>query len=134
MGQRTGFLLQGDTAAERIVDTGTNWKVCRADAYAPFRADRDRLHTFVVVGPGDEFDAVKHPWGWQEVKFDEAGWAEFEIPIEEEQWASREMTRIGAEIEVLSPPGLRARMAAIARKLARLYGLITADGATPPSP
>ncbi|MEQ1768499.1 MAG: YafY family protein [Devosia sp.] len=51
----------------------------------------------------------------------EDGWAEFDIPIEEEQWASREMTRIGAEIEVLGPPGLRDRMAAIARQLSGFY-------------
>jgi predicted DNA-binding transcriptional regulator YafY len=49
------------------------------------------------------------------------GWAEFDIPIEEEQWACREMTRIGPEVEVLSPPGLRDRMKAIAQKLAGFY-------------
>jgi hypothetical protein len=75
MGLRTAFLLQGDTAAERVADTGAAWKVTRADAYAPFRADRDRLHTFVVVGPGDEVDAAKHPWGWQQTDFAENGWS-----------------------------------------------------------
>ncbi len=75
MGQRTAFLLQGDTAAERVADTGPAWKVRRDDAYAPFAADRARLNTFIVVGPGDQVDAAKHPWGWQEPGFDEAGWA-----------------------------------------------------------
>jgi alpha-L-rhamnosidase len=75
MGWRTGFLLQGDTAAERIADTGTGWKVLRAEAYTPFQADRVALRTFVVVSPGDRLDAGKHPWGWQEPGFDDAGWA-----------------------------------------------------------
>lgn len=74
MGWRTGFLLQGDTAAERGADTGPEWKVARADGYTPFQADRAALHTFVVVGPGDRLDAAKHPWGWQEAGFDESGW------------------------------------------------------------
>lgn len=75
MGLRTAFLLQGDTAAERIADTGPAWKAARAEGYAPFRADRDNLHTFIVVGPGDRLDAARHPWGWQEAGFDDAGWS-----------------------------------------------------------
>ncbi len=60
----------------------------------------------------------------QEPAFDEAGWAIIDVPIEEDRWASREMTRVGAEIEVLEPPGLRQRMVEIARTLAVSYGLI----------
>jgi alpha-L-rhamnosidase len=71
MGLRTAFLLQGDTAAERVVDTGPQWKVMRAESYAPFQADREKLHTFVVVGPGDRLDAARHPWGWQQPGFDD---------------------------------------------------------------
>jgi predicted DNA-binding transcriptional regulator YafY len=62
----------------------------------------------------------------QELAFDADGWAEFEMPIEEERWASREMTRAGAEVEVLAPVGLRERMVEIAKKLAVSYGLVTA--------
>ena len=45
----------------------------------------------------------------QALEFDADGWAELDVPIEEERWASREMTRVGAEVEVLAPPELRAR-------------------------
>lgn len=75
MGQRTGFLLQGDTAAERGADTGPAWQVARAEAYAPFRADRDKLRSFLAVGPGDRFDAARHPWGWEQVGFDASAWS-----------------------------------------------------------
>ena len=47
------------------------------------------------------------------------------MPIEEERWASREMTRAGAEVEVLAPESLRSRMIEIATKLARNYGLVS---------
>ncbi|MEP7239318.1 MAG: YafY family protein [Devosia sp.] len=60
----------------------------------------------------------------QPLEFGLGGWVELDIPIEEDQWASREMTRAGAEVEVLAPPALRARMAEIARRLALSYGLL----------
>lgn len=74
MSQRTAFLLQGDTAAERVVDTGAGWKAFRATGYQPYRADRDKLNSFLAVGPGDRLDAAKHPWGWQQPGFDDSGW------------------------------------------------------------
>jgi predicted DNA-binding transcriptional regulator YafY len=49
------------------------------------------------------------------------GWTELAIPVEEFGFASRELTRIGCEVEVLAPAELRARMADIARKMAALY-------------
>ncbi len=57
------------------------------------------------------------------LEFDSSGWTVLDIPIEEERWASREMTRIGPEVEVLEPATLRARMAEIARQLAGFYGV-----------
>jgi predicted DNA-binding transcriptional regulator YafY len=59
----------------------------------------------------------------QSLAFDEEGFAVLDVPIEEETWAAREMTRVGAEVEVLEPAGLRARMTEIARRLANFYGV-----------
>ena len=56
-----------------------------------------------------------------EIEPDADGWAVLRIPIEEVGWATREMTKIGCEIEVLEPPELRARMVELARRLAALY-------------
>jgi predicted DNA-binding transcriptional regulator YafY len=61
----------------------------------------------------------------QPLVFDADGWALLDVPIEEETWAAREMTRIGAEVEVLEPASLRQRMAEIARRLARAYGVVS---------
>lgn len=52
---------------------------------------------------------------------DADGWAELSIPIEEVEWASREMIRIGAEIAVLEPPELRDRVAGEVMKMAGFY-------------
>lgn len=54
--------------------------------------------------------------------FDDEGWTTLTVPIEEIGWATREMTKIGAEVEVLEPPELREAVAAVARRTAALYG------------
>ena len=75
MGQRTSLLVQGDTAAEQVADTGADWKVLHAAGIKPFQADREKLHTFVVVGPGEQLDGARHPWGWQRPGFDDTSWS-----------------------------------------------------------
>ena len=59
----------------------------------------------------------------QTLEFDEDGFAALLVPIEEEAWATREMTRVGAEVEVLEPASLRERMREIASRLASFYGV-----------
>ncbi|HZY68991.1 MAG TPA: YafY family protein [Devosia sp.] len=66
---------------------------------------------------------VKEEIEAQEPQFDGNGWAVFDVPIEEETWAAREITRVGPEVEVLEPPTLRAKMTEIARQLAGFYGV-----------
>ena len=59
----------------------------------------------------------------QALTFDDEGFATLDVPIEEETWAAREMTRVGAEVEALAPATLRERMVDIARRLASFYGV-----------
>ncbi len=58
----TGFILQGDSAAERLADTDSTWSVAASQAYAPIPV---RLNAYYVVGPGEDFSAATHPWGWE---------------------------------------------------------------------
>ncbi|NYI06225.1 helix-turn-helix transcriptional regulator [Allostreptomyces psammosilenae] len=53
---------------------------------------------------------------------DDQGWITIELPTESMEVAYHEMLRLGPEVEVLAPPGLRARMAEAAARLRRLYG------------
>ncbi|CNG59651.1 helix-turn-helix%2C type 11 domain-containing protein [Mycobacterium tuberculosis] len=53
---------------------------------------------------------------------DARGWVVTTLPVESVEVAAAELLRLGAEAEVLAPPGLRARMAEQAARLARLYG------------
>ncbi|MGW1545130.1 helix-turn-helix transcriptional regulator [Streptomyces sp. NPDC002309] len=54
---------------------------------------------------------------------DSDGWVTVTLPVESEEVAHTQLTALGTEAEVLAPPGLRARFAADAARLARLYGL-----------
>jgi predicted DNA-binding transcriptional regulator YafY len=57
-----------------------------------------------------------------DVERDEHGWALLRLTFERtEAGAARHLLRLGAEVEVLAPPELRARMARTATSLAALY-------------
>jgi hypothetical protein len=75
MSVRTGFILQGRSAAEAVVNSDASWRVWHDDAYAPLPVDREKLNTYIVVGPGVRIDGRRYPWGWQEAEFDDRGWA-----------------------------------------------------------
>src|ERR1039457_7096819 len=71
---QTGFLLQGDTEAERAADTGTNWKSLRSHAYSPIEFTSAQMHGYFVAGPGDRVNGSEHPWGWEAGDFDDSHW------------------------------------------------------------
>ena len=71
---RTGLIVQGDTAAEQVVNTGESWRVLQDGAYSASPAVDGPYKQYMVVGPGDRVDGAAYPWGWQEVDFDDASW------------------------------------------------------------
>jgi hypothetical protein len=71
--EQTGFLLQGDTQVEAMVNTGqTPWKCTRNEAYSPIPLPR--LPGYLVIGPGERLDAARYPWGWEQTGFDDSRW------------------------------------------------------------
>ena len=72
---QTSFVLQGNTDAEKIINTGDGWKVFHNTSYTPCSIDNaTRLRTYMVIGPGDEVDASKYPWGWELAGYDDTQW------------------------------------------------------------
>jgi len=72
----TGLIVQGDDEAARVLDTGGDgWRVARDAGWQPLPLDHAALQTFIVVSPGDDVDASRHPWGWREPGFDASGWS-----------------------------------------------------------
>jgi len=71
----TGFLLQGDRAAEKDADTGPGWKCLRDEAYEMLPLNREEIrHQYYVAGPGDKLTAARYPWGWETAEFDDSAW------------------------------------------------------------
>jgi hypothetical protein len=71
---QTGFLLQGDTQAERSVDTNASWKAIRDEAYTPVPVTYATVGGYYAAGPGDQVDAARYPWGWERQDFDDSAW------------------------------------------------------------
>jgi hypothetical protein len=73
---QTAFVLQGNSEIEQVINTNESWKVFADKAYTPCSTDNgSRLHTYMVVGPGDEVKAALYPWGWEEAKFIDKNWS-----------------------------------------------------------
>lgn len=69
---RTGFILQGDTAAESAVNTNNTWKCARDSGYQPLSSPD--IPGYYVAGPGEFLDMRKSIKGWQKNIFDDSSW------------------------------------------------------------
>ena len=86
MTSQTGFLLQGDTDAEEIANTGKSWKVFRDTAWEMLPRDPQKVNGYFVVGPGERIDGSKVPWGWQQPDYNDSDWKD---AVEQTAAASR---------------------------------------------
>jgi len=74
---RTAFILQGDSAAEAIVNTDERWKVTKDEAYSPvvFKPSDPRLFwQYYVAGALDSVQASAYPWGWEMPGYQDETW------------------------------------------------------------
>ena len=74
---RTGFVVQGDTDAEKAANTDATWRVVENRAYQPvaYRDIDQRLGwKYYVAGALERVDAKVYPWGWEQPGYDDSGW------------------------------------------------------------
>ncbi|MEO8560787.1 MAG: alpha-L-rhamnosidase C-terminal domain-containing protein [bacterium] len=72
---RSGFLLQGDTPREAVVNTGAGWKLALDSAYSEVRVTgRDVQNAYYAAAQGESVDATRYPWGWETVGFADRDW------------------------------------------------------------
>lgn len=69
---KTGFILQGNSPAEEILNTGNTWKCLRDNAYGPLTGVG--YGTYYVAGPGELVDMNKTVKGWMQPGFDDTAW------------------------------------------------------------
>lgn len=72
---RTGFLLQGETAAEAAVNSATGWKVLWNRAYSFSGVGWPDNGGYYVAAPRETLDARLYPWGWERPETDDRAWA-----------------------------------------------------------
>ena len=70
MTNKTAFIVQGNSSIEEVVNTGNSWKVYKNEAYkSPVnRSPR------TVVGPGEDVQGAKYPYGWELIDFNPTEW------------------------------------------------------------
>jgi alpha-L-rhamnosidase len=68
---KTGFILQGNGDAERVLNTDKSWVVVKDAAYG---TQPGTLSDYTSVGPGEKFDGRLHPWKWMQQDFDRSAW------------------------------------------------------------
>jgi alpha-L-rhamnosidase len=69
---RTAFIMQGNTAAEEVVNTNNNWKCIRDKAYQPLTGIG--YHPYYVAGPGEQVDMNTYIKSWNAIDFDDSSW------------------------------------------------------------
>jgi alpha-L-rhamnosidase len=123
---RTAFLLQGDTPAERVADTGPSWKCAQDRAYQAIPLTHSEMRGYYVVGPGERLDGSRHPWGWETADFDDSAWSAPET--DDRSYGSPRPVRDAGNRWMLVPRSI-PMMEETPQRLARLRA---ADGVTVP--
>ena len=71
---KTGFIMQGNSEKESVVNSDKSWRVIKNESYDPIPPDLAVLREYIVVGPGDKVDGKLYPWKWQDPDFDDSNW------------------------------------------------------------
>jgi alpha-L-rhamnosidase len=67
----TGFILQGNTAAEEVLNTNDSWKTIKDESYQPKSV---RALGYYVAGPAELVDMSSHVSGWEKADYDDSKW------------------------------------------------------------
>ncbi len=60
---QTGFIIQGNSKEENIINSDTSWMVFKDIAYKPLQVN---INQYYAAGAGEEFNCGKHPWDWMD--------------------------------------------------------------------
>lgn len=69
---QTGFILQGNTDTEKVVNTDTTWACTKNKAYTPW--EEWSVLGYYVAGPGELLNSAVYPWGWELPEYDDSKW------------------------------------------------------------
>ncbi len=67
---KSGFIVQGNSSREEVVNTNQEWKVYKNKSYIP----PTKPTPFTSVGPGVQIEGHKYPFGWTQANFNDRTW------------------------------------------------------------
>ena len=71
---RSGFVLQGDTAAESAVNTDRSWKTFLDSSRSVIDSSDEKIEGYYAAGSGERVDGSRYPWGWRDNDYNDADW------------------------------------------------------------
>lgn len=74
MSDQSGFLMQGDSAAESAADTDASWEVEREEGQGFLAISSSDLPNYYAAPPGECLDGARYDWDWQTPGAPGAGW------------------------------------------------------------
>ncbi|MBV8895605.1 MAG: hypothetical protein JO051_03765 [Acidobacteriaceae bacterium] len=80
---RTAFLLESNTDAEKIVNTGPDWMVEVEAGHTIIPPKLTEFQVYMAAGPGEQIDAARYDWDWQTSPTTTPGWTHAASPIRE---------------------------------------------------
>ncbi|MBR2946576.1 MAG: glycoside hydrolase [Bacteroidaceae bacterium] len=69
---KAGFLMQGNSKAEAVVNTDKSWKCIRNTAYG--KCTTGRVRGYYAAGATELIQAGQYPHGWAKADFDDSQW------------------------------------------------------------
>ena len=69
---QTAFILQGNSAKEKMVNTNSSWLCMKDSAYNPLQPQL--IYTYYAAGPTERIDYNYYPHGWAEENYNDASW------------------------------------------------------------
>jgi hypothetical protein len=80
---RTAFLIEGDTDAEKIVNTGPDWMVEVEQGHTILPRTLSGFKVYMAAGPGEQIDGGRYDWDWQTSAMADPRWKHAASPIRE---------------------------------------------------
>ena len=87
MSDRTAFLVQGDTEQETAADTNASWSVAEEPGISVVPRANDGRGDYMAASPGEELDAGKYGWKWQEPGDTSLHWVQARTAMREDDSA-----------------------------------------------
>ncbi len=69
MSSKTGFVIQGNSEKEKVVNSDSTWKVMHDKSISPAK------DYWNYAGCGEIINASEYPWAWETVDFDDSKWS-----------------------------------------------------------